>query len=221
MPVTSVSYFTAPGQPAFTDVATVGPLVWIDQFPDVTARVLFRQAYQTAVTAFSPVALDTAYPGGTVGGTTYLLVREGDFSEIEGGQLKWNRYYACTPPQRVEYTSSGRTFPGIVSATYRREPFDFPTATKITRSYHLVSSTAGIPTLADEARVTVTGSLNAPLLSEQFVLPFTTPTDTTYIGYISADAASASSFSVRAEAQSLERWIGNFYARTDVTVKAK
>lgn len=221
MPVTSVSYFTAPGQPAFTDVATVGPLVWIDPFEDVTARVLFRQAYQTATTAFSPTSLNTTYPGGTISSTTYILVREGDFEDVPGGQMKWNRYYACTPPQRIEYTSSGRTFPGVLSVTFSRDAFDFPTATKVVRDYYLVSTTSDIPTLSQEARITITGSLNSPLLSGEQVLPYTNPTSATYLQYITDDKNTPSSFSIRAEAQSLERWIGNFYARTDVTVKAK
>lgn len=222
MPVTSVSYFSAPGQPSFTtDVATVGPIVWIDPFEDVTARVLFRQAFQSSLTAYSPAALDTAYPS-AVGGTTYILVKEGDFQEVGGNQLKWNRYYAATPPQRVEFTSSGRVFPGLISATFAREPIAFPAPTKITRDYYLVSTTGvGMPTLSEETKVTVTGTLNAPLLSEQFLTTFTNPTAATYLTTVSGDAATSASFSVRAEQDYLERWVGNFYARVRTEVKAK
>lgn len=218
MAVTSVSYFTAPGQPLFTDVATVGPIVWIDPFEDVTARILFRQAYQTAITAFSPASLDSTYPGGTISGVTYILVREGDFTDIPGGQMRWNRYYACTPPTRTEYTTTSRTFPGVVSSTFLRKPLAFTTSTKITRSYHLVGT---VPTLSAEARITITGSVDAPLLSEQNVLPYTTPDVTTYLGYVTTDAATATSHSIRAEADFLERWLGNFYARVTTEVKAK
>lgn len=218
MPVTSVSYFTAAGQPAFTDVATVGPIVWIDPFEDVTARVLFRQAYQTAITAFSPTSLDSTYPAGTVAGTTYLLVREGDFQEIGGGQMRWNRYYACTPPTRTEYTSRNEVFPGIASTTFRRAPMAFPTPAKITRAYYLVGT---VPTLTAEDRVTITGTLDAPLLSENYLNAITNPTMTDYISDKTTDASTPGSFSIRAEGEFIERWIGNFYARVTTEVKAK
>jgi hypothetical protein len=218
----SVSYFTAPGQPAFTSVATIGPIEWVDAFDEITNLVLFRQAFQTAITAFSNTALNTAYPT-AVGGTTYILVREADYKAIGGGQMTWNRYFACTPPQRVEYTTSSRVFPGLRSATtYPREPVAFPTQTKITRNYHLVSPTSGaLPAMQAEDRVTVTANVNAPLLSEVYLLNYTNPTAASYIASVTTDSASAGSFSIRAEADYPERWMGNFYAIVETKVKAK
>lgn len=217
MSVTTVSYFLGAGQVSFDSVATVGPIVWIDPFDDVTAKVLFRQQYQQSVASFAATSLDTEYPT-AIGGTTYLLVKEGDFSEIGGGQMKWNRYYACTPPTRVEYTSRGEVFPGLYSTTFLRVPMAFPTPAKITREYYLIGT---VPTLRSEDRMTITGTLIAPLLSENSLLPYTNPTVASYLAYISTDGATGSSFSIRAEGDYLERWIGNFYARVGTEVKAK
>ena len=217
MPVTTVSYFLGAGQVSFDTVATVGPIVWIDPFDDVSQKILFRQAFQQTVASFTSVALDTAYPGG-VGGTTYLLVREGDFQDVPGGQIRWNRYYACTPPTRTEYTSRNEVFPGIRTVTFQRVPLSFPTPAKITRTYYLLGS---VPTLSQEDRVTITGTLDAPLLSENYLYTYTTPTAADYLTDKSTDASTASSFSIRAESDYLERWLGNFYARVTTEVKAK
>ena len=217
MPVTSVSYFLGAGQVSFDSVATVGPIEWIDPFEDSTARVLFRQAYQQSVASYAPTSLNTEYPT-AIASTTYILVREGDFSEVGGGQMKWNRYYACTPAARTEYSSRGDTFPGIASSTFFRNPLSFPTPAKITRAYYLLGN---VPSLSSEDRVVVTGSLDAPLLSGQFLTTYTNPTAASYLARITTDSTSAGSFSVRAESDFLERWIGNFYARVTTEVKAK
>lgn len=217
MPVVSVSYFLGSGQVPFNNVATVGPIVWIDPFDDITDKVLFRQAYEQSVASYAATSLNTEYPT-QIGGVTYILVKEGDFSEVGGGQQRWNRYYACTPPTRTEYTSRGEVFPGIVSATFRRPPLSFPTPAKITRTYYLVGA---LPSLTREDRVTITGALDAPLLSEVDLLPYTNPTAADYLVLVSDDATTASSFSVRAESDYLERWVGNFYAKVGTQVKAK
>jgi hypothetical protein len=213
----SVSYFLASGQSAFTGVAvTVGPQEWLAPFAGQNARVLFRQAFQQDIATWSPVALDTAH--GTA--TTYLLVREDDFSAIGGGQHRWNRYYACTPPQRTEYSSYAAQFPGWFGL---RDPINASSPAKVTYDYFLVGS---VPTLSAESRVVDSGGLDQPLLSGVLlnngggVLLTTTPSTTTYKGFVTSDATAAS-FSVTAEPQTLARWEGNFYERRTIQVKAK
>lgn len=215
----SVSYFKTSSQSAFTGVAvTVGPIEWIAAFPGSTAKVLFRQKFQQDIDSWTALTLST--PHGVA--TTYLLVKEDDFSAIGGGQQTWSRYYACTPPQRVEYTSYAAQFPGLTN----RDPIAATTQAKITYDYFLVGT---LPTLAQESRVTITGTYDQPLLGGNVYLTSSTnplfsstnPSATAYIASITADAATSSSFSITAEPQTLSRWEGDFYERRTINIKAK
>jgi hypothetical protein len=213
----SVSYFTASGQPSFTAYAvTVGPIEWMAPFAGQTAKIMFRQAFQQDIDSWSPISLNTAHA--TI--TTYLLVREDDFSSIGGGQHKWNRYFACTPPQRIEYSSYAAQFPGINYYGLGRDPLAASSPAKITYDYFLVGAT--VPTIGQESRCTITGLLDQPLLGGNLYLgTYGVPNALSYMASITADANSASSYSITAEPQNLSRWEGNFYERRTVNVKAK
>ena len=212
----SVQYFKTSAQSAFTGIAvTVGPVEWLTAFEGKNDRVYFRQQYQQDIDSWTPLALNTAHPTAT----TYLLVRESEVQSIGGGQQRWYRYYACTPPQRVEYTSYAAQFPGIQFGTNARQPLASATQAKMTYDYFLLGS---VPTLSNESRVTITGSLDQPLLAGNVYLQsYTSPNVTGYLSSITTDAASPSSFSLTPEAQSLSRWVGNFYERTTINIKAK
>lgn len=215
----SVQYFKTSAQSAFTGVAvTVGPVEWLTAFEGQNDRVYFRQQYQQDIASWTPLALNTAHPTGT----TYLLVRESEIQNVGGGQQRWYRYFACTPPQRVEYTSYAAQFPGIYA---QRDPLAATTQAKITYDYFLIGS---VPTLSQESRVTITGIYDAPLLAGAVylnngggVLYSTNPSATSYMASVTADAATPSSFSLTPEPQNLSRWVGNFYERTTINIKAK
>lgn len=209
----SVQYFKTSAQSAFTGVAvTVGPVEWLTAFEGQNDRVYFRQQYQQDTSSWTPIALNTAHPTAT----TYLLVRESEIQDIGGGQQRWYRYYACTPPQRVEYTSYAAQFPGYYT---QRDPLAATTQAKITYDYFLLGS---VPTLSQESRITITGSVDQPLLAGAVYLrSFTNPTLTAYQASVTADAATSSSFSLTPEPQNLSRWVGNFYERTTINIKAK
>lgn len=217
----SVSYFKTAAQSSFTaSPVTVGPIEWIAPFEGETARVYFRQQYQQAIDTWTALALDTAHPSAT----TYLLVRESDFQQIGGGQHRWYRYFACTPPQRVEYSSYSAQFPGLYE---KRDPVNATTQAQITLDYFFVPTPGATPSLAQESRATDANGLDTPLLSGVYlnngggILFVTTPSATAYQSSITTDQATPSSYSITAEPQSLSRWIGNFYVRTTLKVKAK
>lgn len=211
----SVSYFKTSSQSAFTGVAvTVGPIEWIAAFPGSTAKVLFRQKFQQDIDSWTALTLSTAHGVAT----TYLLVKEDDFNAIGGGQQTWSRYYACTPPQRVEYTSYAAQFPGLLSGSVR-DPVAATSQAKITYDYFLVGT---LPTLAQESRVTITASYDQPLLGGNvYLFAATNPSATGYLSSITTDAATSSSFSITAEPQTLSRWEGDFYERRTINIKAK
>ena len=216
----SVSYFKTSAQSAFTGVAvTVGPIEWITAFPGSTAKVLFRQKFQQDIDSWTALTLSTAHGVATA----YLLVKEDDFSAIGGGQQTWSRYYACTPPQRVEFTTYAAQFPGMYQI---RDPINTTSQGKITYDYFLIDNPATVPTLGSESVVTY-NAVGFPLLSNVYlnngggVLYASNPTLTAYQATITADTTTAASFSITAEAQSLTRWEGNFYERRTINIKAK
>ena len=211
----SVSYFKTSAQSAFTGVAvTVGPVEWLTAFEGQNDRVYFRQQYQQDIDSWTPLALDTTHPTAT----TYLLVRESDIQNIGGGQQKWYRYFACTPPQRVEYTTIAAQFPGY---DLIRDPINASSTTKLTYDYFLINSPSDIPTLSDASVVTFPSGEVAPLLSGVQLTISTNPTISSYSAKVTGDRDTYSQFSITAEAQSLARWSGNFYERKTVQVKAK
>jgi hypothetical protein len=215
MSVTSVTFYPGAGV-AFTAVATVGPMEWQAPFPGVTDKVLFRQTFQQDISSWSALAMSSAYTG--AGYTNFVLVRESDFRPIGGGQHQWSRYYAITPAERVEYTTIAAQFPGYQNI---RDPINASSLAKITMEYFLINSSASIPSLADATVVTFSGDNTAPLLSGVELTTSTNFTISTYIAKVTGDRDTNGQFSITAEAQTLNRWEGNFYERRTVQVKAK
>lgn len=215
MSVTSVTYYSGAGV-AFTAVATVGPIEWQAPFPGVTEKILFRQTFQQEIASWTPIAMSTSYTG--AGMTNFVLVRESDFRPIGGGQHQWNRYYAITPSERVEYTTMAAQFPGYQNI---RDPINASSAAKITLNYFLINSPGDIPNLANATVVTFSADNTAPLLSGVELTTSTNFTISTYIAKVTGDRDTHGQFSITAEAQTLDRWEGNFYERRTVQVKAK
>jgi hypothetical protein len=218
MPVTAVTYYQGAG-PAFTAVATVGPIEWMEPLPKQSSPVMFRQAFMQLISSFSAQALDTAHPTAT----TFLLVGERDFTPVGGGVHRWNRYYATTPPQRTEYSTMAATFPGLATTVLGRPPQTIISATKITYDYFLLGS---LPTLASESRITNVEGIDQPLLSDTYAANagyFTNASSPSYNAYVTfmANDTGATYFSLTAEAQSLEQWEGNFHVRKTINIKAK
>jgi len=215
MSVTSVTFYPGAGV-AFTAVATVGPMEWQAPFPGVTDKVLFRQTFQQDISSWSALAMSSAYTG--AGYTNFVLVRESDFKPIGGGQHQWSRYYAITPAERVEYTTIAAQFPGYQNI---RDPINASSLAKITMEYFLINSSASIPSLANATVVTFSADNTAPLLSGVELTTSTNFTISTYIAKVTGDRDTNGQFSITAEAQTLNRWEGNFYERRTVQVKAK
>jgi hypothetical protein len=215
MSVTSVTFYPGAGV-AFTAVATVGPMEWQAPFPGVTDKVLFRQTFQQDISSWSALAMSSAYTG--AGYTNFVLVRESDFRPIGGGQHQWSRYYAITPAERVEYTTIAAQFPGYQNI---RDPINASSLAKITMEYFLINNSASIPSLANATVVTFSADNTAPLLSGVELTTLTNFTISTYIAKVTGDRDTNGQFSITAEAQTLNRWEGNFYERRTVQVKAK
>lgn len=113
MSVTSVSYFTASGQPAFTTAVSVGLPVYLSAPESSTEFQGARQRYWQVATAYSPAALNTV---ATYLATTCYLVGEGGFSDVRGGVAEFTREYRRIP--------SARTIPlGTYAFKFPASPF--------------------------------------------------------------------------------------------------
>jgi hypothetical protein len=213
----SVSYFKTSAQASFTASAvTVGPIEWEAPFDGSTEKVLFRQKYQQDIDSWSAISISSAYAGTSL--TNFVLVRESDFQAIGGGQHQWNRYYAITPSQRIEYTSYAGQFPGY---QFVRDPLNATTPARLTFDYFLINSSTDIPVIYGPSVVAFATGETAPLLSGVYLKYNTFPSAVSYSELVSADAVSYGQFSITAEAQSLSRWQGNFYERKTMHTKAR
>jgi hypothetical protein len=213
----SVSYFKTSAQASFTASAvTVGPIEWEAPFDGSTEKVLFRQKYQQDIDSWSAISISSAYAGTSL--TNFVLVRESDFQAIGGGQHQWNRYYAITPSQRIEYTTYAGQFPGY---QFIRDPLNATTPARLTSDYFLINSSIDIPVLYGPAVIFYPTGEMAPLFSGVYLTTSSTPSIDEYTALITSGAVSYGQFAITAEAQSLSRWQGNFYERKTIHTKAR
>lgn len=100
MPVTSVTYITAPGQPAFTTATSVGLPLYLEPIASgVTEFTGVRQKMWQVATYYTPPTLNTV---ATYFSTTCYLTEDRGFSEVGGGVMEFTREYRRLPSARTE-----------------------------------------------------------------------------------------------------------------------
>lgn len=98
MSVTSVSYFTASGQPNFNTAVSVGGPVYISAPESSTEFQGARQKYWQTAASYSAASLNTV---ATYLATTCYLTSEGGFSDVRGGVIEFTREYRRIPSSRT------------------------------------------------------------------------------------------------------------------------
>jgi len=98
MPVTSVSYFTAAGQPAFTTATSVGLPQYLEPLPGATEFTGVRQKMWQVATYYTPPTLSTV---ATYFATTCYLTGDSSFQEVGGGVMEFTREYNRIPTART------------------------------------------------------------------------------------------------------------------------
>ncbi len=219
-----------------TAAHAISNVVAMAPFPGVATQYVWTQDYMQPKANFSPLALNTAHPDDA----TYRLTEERNFKDMGGGIQTWTREYCKVPTQYFESSSYAYSFigylgplptPGVPTpadlATYigrLRQSFTVPA--KLQNDFYLVDGVtytvpADIPVVQATKYIGADGStLVDYLYSSPPYSASSTPSRSTYEGYIAADAGTASSFSLTAEASRLERWKGNIWKRSTLYIKA-
>ena len=144
-----------------------------------------------------------------------FLTEEGGFGYMENGLMEFSRTYASLPEGRVEWGTTGFTFPA-----YRNASAD--TGTPIRRSFNQVvvarNTYSYIRTNAPATDLTIESkfeSLDADGNIVQFVASDTTPTRSVYEGYVTASSY------IRAFETKVDPWMGNIWQMLNIEVIAK
>lgn len=148
------------------------------------------------------------------------------FRDLGMGLMEWTRVWATIPSQTIDYETFAYTFPGYAASgmTPGRVPISNQVTSKIVLDFYLVGS-GGSYTSAADIPVTFgqtyvygvwSGSVAAEYLNGDSV-----PTITTYKGWVTTDAATASSYTLEAHDSILEPYVGNIWRRLRRFVKAR
>lgn len=197
--------------------------------PGVNVAYVLKQDFVIAEASWSPLALGTAH--GTY--ATFKLASEGPIQDIGGGKVKWTRTYAKKPSDHTDYESYNYNFIGFagseginVETQTGRARFTQTVTSKIVSAYYEVGTSPATP--ADIAIIAATKYIEAGTTDQMTDYlkdspPYataTSPSRSTYEGYISTDAGTGSSFSLVAEPSSVSLWMGNIYVRRTRYIKA-
>lgn len=190
-----------------------------------TDLYLLEQDYFQLGSNFSPLALNTPHPDFP----SYILVAESAHESQIGGVVKWKRTYAKRPPTRNDYSSLSYNFIGYYGAV----TVNISTLTGRSRFVNVVDAreewvffltptdyaTADlIPTINGQQYYFPAGTSR---IASEFVVdspPFniaTVPSRSTYESWI----ASGTEFPARDS--NLVNWMGNFWIRKTLYIKAQ
>lgn len=117
----SVTYYTAPGQPAWSTATPVALPSWEKPFPELNERLIFRQRFMVGASYYTPLTPNVTYdfPGVFTASVptspSYYLVSEENHSDERGGLVAFDRVYAAVPTTRYDYTSYAYHYPAVLT----------------------------------------------------------------------------------------------------------
>lgn len=207
---TTVPVFAGPGLLRFP-FANVGD----------AATVIVDQAFMLRPESYESPILNTVYSSSGYftddpSISTAYLVGDTTPSPVDGGLVQYIRSWASVPESREEYESISATFPGIQN---QRAPFTETVTAQITIDYFLVGPSqtyedpSEIPTIPATKFLDSAWSTGAPA-DAFFLSGSTSPLLGTWLAGVTAEE-----FTYIIQASTLERWMGNIYARSYVSVR--
>lgn len=205
MSVTSVSYFTGAGQPAFTTAVSVGAPQYITPPEGVTEFIGVQQKMWQVITAYTPPTLSTV---ATYFSSTCYLTGDSGFSEVGGGVMEFTREFAKKPSTYYEYMTTAATFPGVSGA---RLPFTREVTMQVENNFFTVgtgldyASPDLIPVIAAQTFYYLGWLYD---VSNIYLSGSTTPTATSWSSLVTTGG-----YTYVIKASSLERWRGNIWLR--------
>lgn len=199
---------------ATTEIAD-GPLIVTRPFLDVgdANHVVAERRYFVVSEDYDPPALSGPI---SIGAETAYFVGDFGHSEAESGLTSFTRRWASVPALRYDYQTFIATYPGIFD---QRDSFTRSVTSQLEIEYFLCipgqpyPTPDAIPTISAEEYFYLGDSLPRP--AENFYLDASsTPTLGTYMGTVTAG-----DYTIVAEDSSLERYMGDIWARTTRRVK--
>ena len=153
-------------------------------------------------------------------GITWYIVGDNGFSGPGGGVLAYTREWVRKPEAFDHFETFAANYPGL---TFARDPQSLMVTSKVAVTFYLIQQGPGgdffsaenIP-IDDETRVEYSDGFTAPLLSNVFLNPSSTPSRGAYQA-----AIVAGSFSIVAEPTSLSQVRGPLWRAETRRVKPK
>jgi hypothetical protein len=175
---------------------------------DLTA-ILYVENYVQRPEYFVPLALDTPHPEIP----TAFLVTESNPTQRSDGLFRWSRTFATVPADRTEFEKGSFGFPAYKTdsdtATNLRDGFTQGVVAKVVYSY--------LKTTDPGTDLTITAQfqpLDDASNKVNFVASDSTPTRSTYAGYVTAGTY------IQARETQVTRWMGNIWQMKNLQVKA-
>lgn len=204
---------TASGQNSFATETQVSDYV-VDPAlgPGEPTALFISTRFWQLRTSYSRPAANTLL---TYNGQAAYFAEDIGFTDLTGGVVEWTRRWATLPAAWIDFETFSLQYPGIDSLSVApRDPFTAGVTSKLTWAYFLVGGGGSYATPDLIPRIANT------MPKYNYVTDATTPTATTYEGYMTADAAAADSYSLLAEDSQLQRHAGNIWGRVSRAVKA-
>jgi len=180
---------------------------------------------------FSVYSLPSSGSSTFFAGMTWYISGDSGFSDEGGGVWGFIREWIRKPSSVFNYEVYAANYPGIRGT---RDPQLLSQTSKVEVNFFLIQTTGGDFTSPDlipitsESRVEyLETNKTAPLLSNVYLatgffgFQNTDPSPATYDGWITADAASVTSYSIQAEPSGLMQVRGPLWRRENRKVKAK
>tara|TARA_R110002020_G_scaffold181692_2_gene376865 strand:+ start:475 stop:1098 length:624 start_codon:yes stop_codon:yes gene_type:complete len=187
---------------------TVTPRLEYPFRQDLTA-ILYLIDYVQRSEFFVPSALDLTCPDNS----SAYLVEESAPRQKGDGLCRFTRTFATVPAGRTEFSSSSFSFPAYrtlsADTTNLRESFTRTIVAKVVYSYLLTTDPGTDLTFAQQWQ-----PLDASSNVCNFVASDTTPTKTTYEGYVTAETY------LQSRETKIKRWKGNIWQMENRKVKA-
>lgn len=223
----------------FTTASAIGAPRFSRPIPALATAYILRQDFMVRYDSYSPLALNTAHSEYS----DYKLVEESELTDTGiDGICKFTRTYAKPPATWSEPEVTAYNYIGFIGvfgmnteATTGRDRFTKATTGKIVYTYWIANE---VSTSQNGVTVTISDFDDIPfvaatkyygagnevlevdyLADSPPLVTATTPSRTTYEGWITADQ-SDDSYSIVAEDCRIERWMGKIFVRAVKYVKA-
>ena len=187
---------------------TVTPRLEYPFRQDLTA-IFYKIDYVQRAEFFVPSALDLTCPDNS----SAYLVEESAPRQKGDGLCRFTRTFATVPAGRTEFSSSSFSFPAYRTlsedVTNLRESFTRTIVAKVVYSYLLTTDPGTDLTFAQQWE-----PLDASSNVCNFVANDSTPTKTTYEGYVTAETY------LQSKETKIKRWKGNIWQMENRKVKA-